>query len=94
MLSLSSLFQTPTPDVKFEEDIPIPEIELPTWLKQEDLLRDEGVLFGLSGSEPTEKIKIIESTYEQVLASPNQKKMHLHEKIGELNLILEQKIKS
>jgi hypothetical protein len=93
MLSLSSLFQTPTPDVKFEEDIPIPEIELPTWLKQEDLLRDEGVLFGLSGSEPTEKIKIIESTYEQVLASPNQKKMHLHEKIGELNLILEQKNK-
>jgi hypothetical protein len=74
-------------NLHFEEE----EEELPHWLSNEDTLRDEGVIYGLSETDPLEKINIIQSIYKKYTAKYLQNKEELNEKIGELNLILEKK---
>ncbi len=73
-------------NINFEE-----EEELPHWLSNEETLRDEGVIYGLSETDPLEKINIINSIYKKYTARYIQNKEELNEKIGELNLILEKK---
>ena len=61
----------------------------PHWLSNEDALRDEGVIFGLSEAKPDEKVKIITSIFEQKLSYYQKKREELSEKIGEINLFIE-----
>src|SRR5690606_27482979 len=73
--------------------VPLPEeeAELPHWLNNEDTLRDEGVIYGLSGTDPQEKVNIITSVYKKHTAAFVRTQEELTEKIGELNLVLEKK---
>jgi len=74
--------------------LPVPgeeEDEFPHWLTSEDTLRDEGVIYGLSGTDPQEKIGIIASIYKKHAARYIRTQEELTEKIGELNLVLEKK---
>ena len=62
---------------------------LPLWLTDEQILRDEAVLFGLSESPPDEKIAAIRSAF-AALTAPLEKQIEQHhEAIGNLNLLLE-----
>ena len=64
---------------------------LPNWLTDEENLRDEGVLFGLSNARPDGKVAEIRSLFSQQ-ASPLNEQIEEHtEKIGELNLLIEQR---
>jgi len=67
------------------------EIEIPYWLEDEDTLRDEGVLFGLSESDPTEKTDIIHKYFSQLAAEPVSYLEQHNERIQELNLFIGQK---
>ncbi len=67
------------------------EDEFPHWLNSEDTLRDEGVIYGLSGTDPQEKVSIITSIYKKHTARFIRTQEELTEKIGELNLVLEKK---
>lgn len=101
MKLLKSLFrksveEAPAEIIPASEIISLPEmllppVELPLWLKQEEQLRDEGVIYGLSGTAPDEKLKMINATVDQSTASLEQLRLELNEKIGELNLSLEKK---
>ncbi len=64
---------------------------LPHWLADEDGLRDEGVLFGLSESEPTEKTEIIQKYFTQVAAGFISEIEQKNEEIQEYNLFIGQK---
>ena len=63
--------------------------EFPYWLSNEDALRDEGVIFGLSETKPDEKLKIIDSIFQKKASGLKQKQSELSERIGELNLLIE-----
>jgi hypothetical protein len=65
------------------------EEEFPYWLGNEDALRDEGVIFGLSDTKPEEKLKIIDSIFQKKASGLKQKQEELSERIGELNLFME-----
>ena len=67
------------------------EVEIPYWLEDEDTLRDEGVLFGLSESDPTEKTDIIQKYFSQLAAEPVSYLEQHNERIQELNLFIGQK---
>lgn len=67
------------------------EEPLPHWLSSEDALRDEGVIFGLSDSEAEEKITVIKSFFKHQTADIEKEVERFSEKIGELNLFIEQK---
>jgi len=69
---------------------PTPEIN-PFWLENEDALRDEGVIFGLSESKSEEKIGVIKNYFSHKTADLEKTVEYLSEKIGELNLFIEQK---
>lgn len=80
----------PTPEVT----VPRPEEEedeFPHWLSSEDTLRDEGVIYGLSGTDPQEKVNIITSIYKKHTARFIRTQEELTEKIGEMNLVMEKK---
>lgn len=66
-------------------------IEWPLWLENNDLLRDEGVLFGLSDSKPDEKIVIIKNYFVHKTANLEREVEYYGEKIQELNLFIEQR---
>lgn len=70
---------------------PSPSIEWPTWLEDETLLRDEGVIFGLSESKPEEKVAIIRNYFVHQTADLEREVERHGEKIQELNLFIEQK---
>jgi hypothetical protein len=72
---------------------PIPKSEYtwPNWLQDEDSLRDEGVIFGLSESNAEEKTGIIKSFFVQQMAGIDQLIEQQNEKIGELNLWINQR---
>lgn len=89
ILETPSLPPVSEPQIQVIE--PVVEEELPHWLSSEDMLRDEGVIYGLSGTNPEEKVSIIHSIYKKHLARHVQSRDELNEKIGELNLILENK---
>ncbi len=70
---------------------PSPSIEWPSWLEDETLLRDEGVIFGLSESKPEEKVAIIRNYFVHQTADLEREVERHGEKIQELNLFIEQK---
>lgn len=67
------------------------EVMIPYWLEDEDTLRDEGVLFGLSESDATEKTDIIHKYFSQLAAEPVSEVERHNERIQELNLFIGQK---
>ncbi|SOD80681.1 hypothetical protein [Spirosoma fluviale] len=64
---------------------------LPGWLADADALRDEGVLFGLSNARPDEKIAQIRAYFTRQIAPLDESIDEQSEKIGELNLFIEQR---
>jgi hypothetical protein len=48
----------------------VSSINQPDWLINEDILRDEGVIFGLSGSNPEEKFQLFEVIFINKLPIP------------------------
>lgn len=64
---------------------------IPFWLENEDALRDEGVIFGLSESKAEEKIGAIRNYFAHQAAELEKTVEYHSEKIGELNLFIEQK---
>jgi hypothetical protein len=67
------------------------DIDWPSWLENDDLLRDEGVIFGLSESKSEEKTGIIKNYFAHQTAGL-ESEVELHgEKIQELNLFIEQR---
>lgn len=64
---------------------------LPGWLADEESLRDEGVLFGLSDARPDSKLDQIRAYFGQQSASVEEQIEQHTEKIGELNLFIEQR---
>ncbi len=69
-----------------------PEMDnIPFWLENEDALRDEGVIFGLSESKAEEKIGAIRNYFAHQTAELEKEVEYNSEKIGELNLFIEQK---
>jgi len=67
------------------------EVNIPYWLEDEDTLRDEGVLFGLSESDPTEKTDIIYKYFSHLAAGYLSSIEQHNERIQELNLFIGQK---
>jgi len=66
-----------------------PAYTLPVWLADEQQLRDEAVLFGLSEARPDEKIAAIRLAF-AALTAPLEKQIEQHhESIGHLNLLIE-----
>ncbi|GGD52075.1 hypothetical protein GCM10011514_15410 [Emticicia aquatilis] len=69
-----------------------PEMDIiPFWLENEDALRDEGVIFGLSESKAEEKIGAIRNYFAHQTAELEKTVEYHSEKIGEINLLIEQK---
>lgn len=68
----------------------VPE-PLPAWLADEDSLRDEGVLFGLSEARPDGKISQIRAFFARQTAPLAELLDENTERIGELNLFIEQR---
>ena len=64
---------------------------IPFWLENEDALRDEGVIFGLSESRAEEKTGAIRNYFAHQTAELEKTVEYNSEKIGELNLFIEQK---
>jgi hypothetical protein len=64
---------------------------VPYWLENEDALRDEGVIFGLTNVNPSEKTAVIHLFFTQQMAETSKKIEELSEKIQEFNLFLGQK---
>ncbi|MCE7066203.1 hypothetical protein [Dyadobacter sp. CY326] len=67
------------------------EVSIPYWLEDEDTLRDEGVLFGLSESDPNEKTDIIQKYFSNLTAGHIANIEQHNERIQELNLFIGQK---
>lgn len=63
----------------------------PDWLINEYILRDEGIIFGLSGSNSDEKVAIIRYYFAQQTAETDRIIEHKEEKIGELNYWVNEK---
>lgn len=69
-----------------------PEMDIiPFWLENEDALRDEGVIFGLSEAKAEEKIGAIRNYFAHQTAETEKTVEYNSEKIGEINLLIEQK---
>ncbi len=83
--------QLPAVDT-FSRDSPASsELSIPYWLEDEDTLRDEGVLFGLSQSDPTEKTDIIHNYFQHLAATHVRNIEQQNERVQELNLFIGQK---
>lgn len=75
-----------------EPGIPLTAPEpTPAWLVDERLLRDEGVLFGLSDARAEEKTAVIRTFFANQTAGLERQIEHHNEKIGELNLFIGQR---
>ncbi|GAB3892728.1 hypothetical protein GCM10028803_05880 [Larkinella knui] len=64
---------------------------LPDWLEDDDLLRDEAALLGLSDARLDEKTTLIRLYFKRQTAFLEREREQVGEKIGELNLLIEQK---
>ncbi|MDQ6479008.1 hypothetical protein [Dyadobacter sp. LHD-138] len=81
-----------TPQPEQNQALPLKtEVVIPYWLEDEDTLRDEGVLFGLSESDPTEKTDIIHKYFSHLAAEHLSSIEQHNERIQELNLFIGQK---
>lgn len=86
--TLQEVITVPTSDVQpFSPEMDI----IPFWLENEDALRDEGVIFGLSESKAEEKIGAIRNYFAHQTAELEKTVEYHSEKIGEINLLIEQK---
>lgn len=95
----SEIVEMPSADIDMAEMVAFPKQniqglindgeEYPHWLSNEDALRDEGVIFGLSETKPEEKLKIIDAIFQKKASGLKQKRDELSERIGELNLFIE-----
>ncbi|MVM37574.1 hypothetical protein GO730_08035 [Spirosoma sp. HMF3257] len=65
--------------------------QLPSWLADEESLRDEGVLFGLADARPDGKVAQIRAYFGQLAAPLDEQIEQYTDKIGELNLFIEQR---
>ena len=85
--------ETPAPTHTWDFVTPLQTVpvEWPAWLEDETLLRDEGVIFGLSESKPDEKLAIIRNYFTHQTADLELDVERYGEKIQELNLFIEQK---
>ncbi|MCF0063873.1 hypothetical protein MUK70_26720 [Dyadobacter chenwenxiniae] len=83
--------QMPEPAVSEVPEIQKVEVIIPYWLEDEDTLRDEGVLFGLSESDPHEKTDIIQKYFSNLAAGYNASIEQHNERIQEFNLFIGQK---
>ncbi|MCF0042878.1 hypothetical protein [Dyadobacter fanqingshengii] len=81
----------PQPSVAETPEIQKVEVTIPYWLEDEDTLRDEGVLFGLSESDPHEKTDIIQKYFSNLAAGYIASIEQHNERIQELNLFIGQK---
>ena len=81
----SVLSFSPTPSVYNQSDF------LPDWLADDESLRDEGILFGLSDARADGKIAEIRAAFAQQSAPLEERIEHHTEKISELNLFIEQR---
>ncbi len=72
-------------------DVPVVADTVPAWLEDEDLLRDEAVLFGLSEARADEKVALIKHYFAHRTADLERTAERYNEQIGELNLFIEQK---
>ncbi|TAH14637.1 MAG: hypothetical protein EAZ14_03645, partial [Runella slithyformis] len=70
---------------------PVNVADWPVWLDDESLLRDEGVIFGLSSSKPDEKVAMIRTYFAHQSADLEREVEQHGERIQELNLFIEQK---
>lgn len=70
---------------------PTNTVNWPVWLEDESLMRDEGVIFGLSTSKPDEKTAIIRNYFAHQSADLEREVEQHGERIQELNLFIEQK---
>ena len=61
-------------------------VKFSEWLSSEPALRDEAVVFGLSGIDPQEKLKLIEASFDEHIAPLEKEQELLSEEIAELNL--------
>ncbi|MCR9063504.1 MAG: hypothetical protein NXI00_06045 [Cytophagales bacterium] len=66
------------------------EPELPQWMRDEEALRDEGVIFGLSEASAEDKIQVISSVFSERAADSEKRVELLSEQIGEFNLKISQ----
>ena len=87
-----------TVPIEEQEDTNSEEITYNTfeWILDDDLLRDEGVYFGLTNSPSEEKTKVIEKFFEQQIEAVEAEILVEDEKISELNTekeSLEKKVK-
>jgi hypothetical protein len=62
----------------------------PAWLTDEDVLRDEGVIYGLSMARADEKVAMIRAWFEYQTAELSQQIEDAHVRISEYNLFIEQ----
>lgn len=67
------------------------DIEHFTWLEDENIVRDEGAIFGLSDAKAEEKTAVIRSYFSHKTAESEGHIEQLNEKIQELNLFIEQR---
>jgi hypothetical protein len=74
-----------------QEAVILTDSSTPLWLLDEESLRDEGVLFGLSSSDSSAKTDIIFKYFSQLLAPFERKIEETNERIQELNLFIEQR---
>ena len=84
---------TPTVTMPSAESIlfEAPLASPPYWLENEDALRDEGVIFGLTDVNPSEKISVIKLFFAQQTADISKQIEQFSEKMQEFNLFLGQK---
>src|SRR5690606_12643711 len=61
----------------------------PYWMQDEDAIRDEGVIFGLTDAGAEEKIKMIESVFAERATASSKDVELFSERIGEYNLAME-----
>lgn len=86
------IYQEVTTFPKSEVQSFSPEMDIiPFWLENEDALRDEGVIFGLSEAKADEKIGAIRNFFAHQTAETEKTVEYHSQKIGEINLLIEQK---
>lgn len=89
----TSLWQHPVPVAlpRPEASPENQELLMPYWMADEDTLRDEGVLFGLSESEPTAKTESIHNYFQHLTTHHERDIEQQNERVQELNLFMGQK---
>ncbi|UBM60405.1 hypothetical protein LAG90_07075 [Marinilongibacter aquaticus] len=79
----------PLPQSGEKPQVKVSKGTLPDWLQDEDAVRDEAVIFGLTDVSIEEKLKTIESFFAEQTAGASKEVELLSERIGEHNLAME-----